>query len=79
MIFNLFHVAVYPVGVTTNRSYFMQIICHKSLTVHPIYTKFDTMIHLWTPFLCAEYQGDRSTCLRFIAIYASVQKHGEEK
>ena len=37
------------------------------------------MIRLWTPFLCAKFQGDRSTCLRFIAIFASVRKDEEEK
>ena len=29
--------------MTTNRSCFTRIIGHKSLTVHPIYTKFDTI------------------------------------
>ena len=52
----------------------MQIIGHKSLTVHQICTKFDTRIHLWTPYLCAKFQGNRSTCLCFIAMFASVRK-----
>ena len=65
--------------MTTNRSCFTRIIGHKSLTVHPIYTKFDTRICLWTPFLCAKFQGDWSIDLRFIAIFASVRKHEEEK
>ena len=64
--------------MTTNRSCFTRIIGHKSSTVHPIYTKFDTMIRLWTPFLCAKFQGNRSTRLRFIVIFASVQKDEEE-
>ena len=34
---------------------------------------------LWTPFQCAKFQDDRSTRLRFIAIFASVQKDEEEK
>ena len=51
--------------MTTNRSCFTRIIVHKSLTVHRISTKFDTRIHLWTPVLCAKFQGDRSTRLRF--------------
>ena len=34
---------------------------------------------LWIPVLCAKFQGDRSTLLRFIAIFASVQKHEEKK
>ena len=34
---------------------------------------------LWTPFLCAKFQGDRSTPLRFTAIFASVRKHKEKK
>ena len=36
-------------------------------------------MRLWTPFLCAKFQGDRSTRLRFIAIFASVQKDEEEE
>ena len=57
----------------------MQIIGHKSLTVHRICTKFDSRIRRWTPFLCAKFQGDRSACLRCIAIFASVRKDKEEK
>ena len=34
---------------------------------------------LWTPFLCAKFQGDRSTRLRFIVIFASVRKDEEEE
>ena len=33
----------------------------------------------WTPFLCTKFQGDRSTRLRFIAIFASVRKDEEEE
>ena len=36
-------------------------------------------MRLWTPFLCAKFQGDWSTRLRFIAIFASVRKDEEEK
>ena len=36
-------------------------------------------MRLWTPFLCAKFQGDRSMRLRFIAIFASVRKDEEEK
>ena len=57
----------------------MRIIGNKSLTVHRICTKFDTKVCLWTPFLCAKFQGDRSTRVRFIAIFASVRKHEEKK
>ena len=78
-IFNSFHEAVYPVGMTTNQSWFRKIIGHKSLTVHQICTKFDTRICLWTAFLCSKCQGDRSTRLRFIANFASVRKHEEEE
>ena len=42
-------------------------------------TKFDARMCLWTPFLCAKFQGDQSTRLRFIAIFASVQKDEEEE
>ena len=79
MIFNSFHEAVYPVGMTTNRSCFTRIIGHKSLTVHRICTKFDARIHLWTAFLCAKFQGHWSTRLHFVAIFASVQKDEEKK
>ena len=41
--------------------------------------KFDARIHLWTPFLYAKFQGNRSTHLCFIAIFTSVQKHEERK
>ena len=36
-------------------------------------------MRLWTSYLCAKFQGDRSTRLRFIAIFASVRKDEEEK
>ena len=36
-------------------------------------------MRLWTPFLCAKFQGDRSTRLRFIVIFASVRKDEEKK
>ena len=78
-IFNSFHEAVYSVGMTTNQSCFTRIIGHNSQTIHQICTKCDATICLWTPFLCAKFQGDRSTRLHFIAIFASVQKHEEEK
>ena len=78
-IFNSFHEAVYPVGVTTNRSCFTRIIGHNSWTVHRICTKVDARIRRWTPFLCAKFQGDRSTRLLVIAIFASVRKDEEEE
>ena len=78
-IFNSFHEAVYPVDVTTNRSCFTRIIGHNSCTIHRICTKFDARIRLWTPFLCAKFQGDRSTRLLVIAIFASVRKDEEKK
>ena len=61
-IFNSFHEAVYPVGVTTNRFCFTRIIGHNS----------------WTPVLCAKFQVDRNRRLRFIAIFASVRKDEEK-
>ena len=36
-------------------------------------------MRLWTPFQCAKFQGDQSTRLRFIAIFASVRKDEEGK
>ena len=78
-IFSLFHEAVYPVGVTTNRTCFTRKFGHNSRTIHQLCTKFDARICLWTPFVCAKLQGDRSTHLRFIAVFASVRKHEEEK
>ena len=78
-IFNSFNEAVYPVDVTTNRSCFTRIIGHNSRTIHRFCTKVDARIRRWTPFLCAKLQGDRSTRLRFIAIFASVRKHEERK
>ena len=41
-------------------------------------TKCDARIRLWTPFLCAKFQGDRSTRLLVIAIFVSVRKDEEE-
>ena len=76
-IFNSFDEAVCPVGMTTNRFCFMRIIGHKSSTIHRSFTKFKTKIRRWTPFLCTKFQDDRSTCLRFIAIFASARKHKE--
>ena len=78
-IFNSFHEAVYPVGVTTNRSCFTRIIGHNSCTIHRICTTCDARIRLWTFFLCAKFQGDRSTRLLVIAIFASVRKDEEKK
>ena len=78
-IFSSVHEAVYPVGVTTNRSCFTRIIGNNAWTIHRICTKFDARIRLWTPFLCAKFQGNRSTRLRFIAIFASVRKDEEEE
>ena len=78
-IFNSFHEAVYPVGVSTNRSCFTRIIGHNSRIIHRICTIIDARIRLCTPLLCAKFQGDRSTFLRFIAIFASVRKDEEEK
>ena len=37
------------------------------------------MIRLWVTFVCAKFQGDRSTHLHFIAIFASVRKDEEKK
>ena len=42
-------------------------------------TKVDAKIRRWTPFLCAKFQGDRSTHFLVIAIFASVRKDEEEK
>ena len=78
-IFNSFHEAICPVGVTTNRSCFTRINGHNSRTIHRICTTFDARIRLWAPFLCAKFQGDRSMCLRFIATFASVRKHEKKK
>ena len=78
-IFNSFHEAVYPVGVTTNRSCFTRIIGHNSWNIRRICTKFDARIRLWTPFLCATFHGYKSTRLLVIAIFASVRKDEEEK
>ena len=78
-IFNSFHEAVYPVGVTTNRSCFTRIIGHNSLIIHRISTKFDARIRRWTPFLCAKFQVVRSTRLLVIAIFSSVRKDEEEE
>ena len=36
-------------------------------------------MRLWTSLLCAKFQGDQSTRLRFIAIFASVRKDEEEE
>ena len=36
-------------------------------------------MRLWTPVLCAKFQGDRSTRLLVIAIFASVRKDEEEE
>ena len=47
--------------------------------IHRICTKFDARIRLWTPLLCTKFQDDRSTRLRFLAIFASVRKDEEEK
>ena len=54
---------------------------YRLLSLNPnhiiIIIKFDIRIRLWTPFLCAKFEGDRSTRFRFIAICASVRKHEE--
>ena len=82
-IFNSFHSCS---GLTCrrdkNRSCFTRIIGNNSRTIHRISTKFDARIRLWTPFLYAKFQGDRSTRLRFIAIFckcAKTRRRNEEK
>ena len=57
----------------------MRIIGHNSCIIHQICTKFDVRIRLWPPLPCAKLQGDRSTRLLVIAIFASVRKDEEEK
>ena len=73
-IFNSFHEAVYPVDVITNRSCCMRIIGHNTRTIHRICTECDARIRLWTPFLCAKFQGDRSTRSRYITILCKCAK-----
>ena len=53
------------VGVTTNRSCFTRIIGHDARTIDRNCTKCDDRIRLWTPFLCAKFQGDRNTRFRY--------------
>ena len=78
-IFNSFHEAIYPVGVTTNRSCFMR----KSVINPEPFIRFPPNVILGfafgLPFHCVKFQGDRSTHLRFIAIFTSVRKDEEER
>jgi len=77
--FNSILEAVYPVGVTTYRSFFTQRISHNSGNLYRIFTKVDTEIPFDAPVLCTKFQLDLSMRSRLIAIFLSVQKDQEYK
>ena len=66
------------VGVTTYWYYFSCIIAHNSLPVYGIPAKVGTEMRLYTPLLCAKFQGNRITRSRFIAVFVSVRKEEEK-
>jgi len=70
--FNSFLEAVYPVGVTTNRSCFTRTISHNSRNLYWSCTKVDTEIHFNVPVLCAKFQLDPSMHSHFTAIFLRV-------
>ena len=78
-IFSSFLQAVYPVGVTDLRPYFMQIIGHNSVNVHRIPTKLGTEIRLNEPFKCANVQPDWSTHSCFMADFEKCAKRRRKK
>ena len=78
-IFSVFHGVVYPVGMTTIRSCFKRIIGYNFRTIHWICTKCDTRIRLWTPFLCAKFQGEWDMRLCFIANFCKCAKTRRRK
>jgi len=77
LIFNSSLKAVYPVGVTTNRSCFMQTISDNSRNHQWICSKVGTEIHFNAPVLCTKFQIDPSMHSRFMAIFISVRKDEE--
>ena len=73
-IFSSFLQAVYHVGVTDLRPYFMQIIGHNSVNVYRIPTKLGAEIRLNEPFQYAKFQPDWSTIPCFMADFAKCAK-----
>ena len=65
--------------MTTYWCYFSCIIAHNSLPVYGIPAKVGTEMRLYTPLLCAKFQGNCITRSRFIAVFVSVQKEEENK
>ena len=63
--------------MTTYWYYFSCIIAHNSLPVYGIPAKVGTEMRLYTPLLCAKFQGNRITRSRFIAVFVSVRKEEE--
>ena len=49
------------------------------MPVYRIPAKVGTEMRLYTPLLCAKFQGDRIWRSRFIAVFVSVQKEEENK
>jgi len=76
-IFNSILEAIYPVGVTTNRSCFMQTISHNSRNNQQICTKVGTEICFNAPVLCTTFHLDSSMHSSFIVIFLSVWKDEE--
>jgi len=75
--FNSILEAVYPVGVTINRSCFTQRISHNSRNLYRIGTKVGTEIRFKVPVLCTKFQLDPNMRWHFIATFLSVRKDKE--
>ena len=58
--------------------YFSLIIANNSLTVYCILAKCGTKMCLYTPLLCAKFQGNQIMRLHFMAIFVSA-KRGRKK
>ena len=76
-IFSSFQLAVYPVGRSTDRSFFTGNIAYNYKDFNRISPKLGTYICLWLPCTCAKFHLDRSMHSLVRVIFVFVRK--EEK
>ena len=81
LIFRSIQSEVYPVGRSTDRSLFTQIIIYNYKDLGWIFTKFGTYICLWLSCTCAKFQLDRSmdSWVRVIFVFVRKEKKRRAK
>jgi len=79
LIFSSLPLVVNPVGVTTYRCYFSQIIVYNLVTIYGIATKLGIRLHPYTDFQCTKLQGNQIMPLCLIATFTPLRKEEEKK